>query len=53
MTVLTFGEIMMRVNPPGFLRFQQAMPGGVEVSFAGAEANVALEVDQGSTTSNR
>ena len=44
MSVLTFGEIMMRVNPPGFLRFQQAMPGSVDVSFAGAEANVAASL---------
>jgi 2-dehydro-3-deoxygluconokinase len=38
---LTFGEIMMRVAPEGFLRFRQALPGKVDVTFAGAEANVA------------
>jgi len=38
---LTFGEIMMRVAPEGFLRFRQALPGKVGVTFAGAEANVA------------
>jgi 2-dehydro-3-deoxygluconokinase len=37
---LAFGEIMMRIAPEGSLRFRQAMPGKVEVSFAGAEANV-------------
>jgi len=37
---LTFGEIMMRVAPEGFLRFRQALPGKVDVTFAGAEANV-------------
>jgi 2-dehydro-3-deoxygluconokinase len=37
---LAFGEIMMRIAPEGSLRFRQAMPGKVEVSFTGAEANV-------------
>jgi 2-dehydro-3-deoxygluconokinase len=43
-TVVTFGEIMGRLAPPGFLRFQQAMPGRIDVTFAGAEANVAASV---------
>jgi 2-dehydro-3-deoxygluconokinase len=38
--LLAFGELMMRVAPPGHLRFRQAMPGTVEITFAGAEANV-------------
>ena len=42
--VITFGEIMGRLAPPGFLRFQQAMPGSIDVTFAGAEANVAASV---------
>lgn len=37
---LAFGEIMMRLAPQGQLRFRQAMPGNVDVSFTGAEANV-------------
>jgi 2-dehydro-3-deoxygluconokinase len=41
---LTFGEIMMRVCPQGFLRFRQAMPGSVDVSFAGGEANVCASL---------
>ena len=41
---LTFGEIMMRVCPEGFLRFRQAMPGKVEVTFAGGEANVCASL---------
>jgi 2-dehydro-3-deoxygluconokinase len=41
---LTFGEIMMRVCPEGFLRFRQAMPGRVEVTFAGGEANVCASL---------
>ena len=41
---LGFGEIMMRVAPPGRLRFRQAMPGAVDVTFAGAEANVCASL---------
>ena len=41
---LTFGEIMMRICPEGFLRFRQAMPGKVEVTFAGGEANVCASL---------
>ena len=37
---LAFGEIMMRIAPEGSLRFRQSLPGKVEVSFTGAEANV-------------
>lgn len=38
--VVTFGEIMMRLNPSGYGRFVQARE--FEVSFAGSEANVAV-----------
>lgn len=38
--VITFGEIMMRLNPKGYYRFVQADK--FEVSFAGGEANVAV-----------
>ncbi len=38
---VTFGEIMARIDMPGKKRFRQALPGNVEISFAGAEANVA------------
>lgn len=38
---ITFGEIMARIDMPGKKRFRQALPGNVEISFAGAEANVA------------
>ncbi len=44
MKVLTFGEIMMRVAPEGNLRFRQVMPGKVDITFAGGEANVAASV---------
>lgn len=42
MKVITFGEIMMRLNPVGYERFVQA---NTYVStFAGAEANVAVSL---------
>ncbi|MHC4440596.1 MAG: PfkB family carbohydrate kinase, partial [Planctomycetota bacterium] len=44
MKVVTFGEIMGRLAPEGFLRFRQVMPGKLNVTFAGAEANVAVSV---------
>ena len=40
--VVTFGEIMMRLNPEGYRRFQQAQR--FEVSYAGGEANVAVSL---------
>lgn len=45
-SVVTFGEIMGRVAPPGFLRFTQALPGSMEYTFGGGEANVAVSVAQ-------
>ncbi|MCA9084207.1 MAG: sugar kinase [Planctomycetaceae bacterium] len=41
---VTFGEIMMRMAPPGFLRLGQTLPGTLDVTFAGAEANVAVSL---------
>jgi len=40
--VVTFGEIMMRLTPPGFLRFGQAS--SFDVTYGGGEANVAASV---------
>ena len=40
--VVTFGEIMMRLNPEGYLRFVQA--DRFEASYAGGEANVAVSL---------
>lgn len=37
---ITFGEVMMRLNPEGYLRIIQA--DRMEVSFAGGELNVAV-----------
>jgi len=42
--VITFGEIMGRVTPRGFLRFRQTLPGPLDVTFAGAEASVAASI---------
>ena len=42
MKFVTFGEIMMRLNPEGYNRFVQA--DRFEVSFGGGEANVAVSL---------
>lgn len=41
-TILTFGEIMMRLSPPAQQRIEQAT--SFEVNYGGAEANVALSL---------
>jgi 2-dehydro-3-deoxygluconokinase len=38
--IVTFGEIMMRLSPPGFQRFGQAR--SFDVVYGGGEANVAV-----------
>lgn len=43
-SIITFGEIMGRLCPPGHKRFIQNLPGSLELTFAGAEANVAVSV---------
>ena len=40
--VITFGEIMMRLNPPGYQRFVQTSV--FEATYAGGEANVAVSL---------
>jgi len=40
--VVTFGEIMLRLSPPGFLRLAQAR--SFDVTFGGGEANVAVSL---------
>ena len=42
MKIVTFGEIMMRLNPEGYQRFVQAEK--FEASYAGGEANVAVSL---------
>lgn len=43
-SVVTFGEVMGRIAPPGFLRFTQALPGSMNFTFGGGEANVAVSL---------
>ena len=40
--VLTFGEIMLRLAPPGFLRFSQT--NSFDVIYGGGESNVAVSL---------
>ncbi|MHA7832366.1 MAG: PfkB family carbohydrate kinase [Flagellimonas sp.] len=40
--VVTFGEIMLRLAPPGFLRFSQA--NSFDVVYGGGESNVAVSL---------
>jgi len=42
--VVTFGEIMGRLAPHGFLRLRQSLPGCLDITFSGAEANVAASL---------
>lgn len=42
--IVCFGEIMARFQPPGHLRLRQVMPGSIEITFAGAEANAAVTI---------
>ena len=41
---LGFGEIMMRVGAGGHARFRQTIPGYVEATFGGGEANVCVSL---------
>jgi len=42
MKVITFGEIMLRLSPPNFLRFSQTT--SFEVVYGGGESNVAVSL---------
>lgn len=44
MKVVAFGEVMGRMAAPGYERFGQCLPGRIDVTFAGAEANVAASL---------
>lgn len=44
MRVVTFGEVMLRLAPPGWLRLSQVLPGSLEATFGGAEVNVAVSI---------
>ena len=51
-TVVCFGEILGRLAPEQFYRFAQACPGKLDMTFAGAEANVAASISMLGGTSN-
>lgn len=40
--VITFGEVMMRLSPPGYSKFSQAT--SLELVYGGGEANVAISL---------
>lgn len=40
--IVTFGEIMLRLSPPGFLRFSQAQ--SFDAVYGGGESNVAVSL---------
>ena len=42
MKVVTFGELMLRLTPPSFDRFNQTSR--FEANFGGSEANVAVSL---------
>jgi 2-dehydro-3-deoxygluconokinase len=42
--VVTFGEVMLRLSPPGYLRLTQT--NALEMTFGGAEINVAVSLAQ-------
>lgn len=44
MRVVTFGEVMIRMCPPEFMRLRQVLPGELEATFGGGEVNVAVSV---------
>jgi 2-dehydro-3-deoxygluconokinase len=41
---LAFGEIMARIAPPGVRRWRQSLPGAVEITWGGGEANVCASL---------
>ena len=43
-TIVSFGELMLRLKSPGFLRFPQSAT--LEATFGGGEANVAVSLAQ-------
>lgn len=44
MRVVTFGEVMIRLAPEGFLRVTQSLPGRFDATFGGGELNVAVSI---------
>lgn len=44
MRVVTLGEVMIRMMPPGWERLTKSLPGVLEATFGGAEVNVAVSI---------
>ncbi len=44
MRVVTLGEVMIRMMPPGWDRLTRSLPGMLEATFGGAEVNVAVSI---------
>ena len=44
MRVVTFGEVMLRLAPPGNYRLSQVIPGELTATFGGGELNVAASI---------
>jgi len=44
MRVVTFGEVMLRLAPPGKYRLSQVIPGELTATFGGGELNVAASI---------
>lgn len=42
--ILGFGEVMLRLCPSRFKRFRQVLPGSMDVTFGGGEANVCASL---------
>ena len=42
--VAGFGEVMLRLSPPDRKRFAQGLPGMLEATFGGGEANVCASL---------
>ena len=42
--ILGFGEVMLRLCPPEFKRLRQCLPGSLDATFGGGEANVCASV---------
>ena len=42
--VAGFGAVMIRLAPEGKLRFSQVLPGELEATFGGGEANVCASI---------
>jgi 2-dehydro-3-deoxygluconokinase len=42
--IITFGEVMGRLAAPGYQRLAQTLPGQLDITFAGAEVNVAASL---------